>query len=228
MWNKFRNIIKSAIGQNSHGVSAKAPSFKTKHLPELSISLSGRIQSTSLLSIARSCDAATFITIVTFPVLVGSSIKEGTLSPRKTDEDPRSRPGKLLPTTILTQLFRADQVSELAEGTTLEHAIYPIKRGPTSSHTELGQFFIGRASGNDLVMVDFAISDQHACISSSRVGFSIADLQSTNGTHLNGKRINNKPQLLKDGDIVRLGRFEFTFLTPATLHEIFNEGTPTA
>jgi len=68
---------------------------------------------------------------------------------------------------------------------------------------------IGRTPTSDLTLVDEGISREHAVISWDEDGFSIEDLQSTNGTRVNGKRIRSVE--LQDGDQIQIGRTLFTF-----------------
>jgi len=69
---------------------------------------------------------------------------------------------------------------------------------------------IGRKSSNDIHLDNLAISGEHAVILKQGNDFFVEDLNSTNGT-----RINNavtKKQLLKNEDVIELGRFHLTFL----------------
>jgi FHA domain-containing protein len=55
--------------------------------------------------------------------------------------------------------------------------------------------------------MELGVSRIHAVIGQSAQGPAIADMGSTNGTFVNGKRLEpRQPQLLKYGDEVRLGR----------------------
>jgi S1-C subfamily serine protease len=67
---------------------------------------------------------------------------------------------------------------------------------------------IGRAPSADLVIPDDAaqtISWQHARIDSSADGIVLHDLKSTNGTYLNGRRVEG-PERLRVGDRIQLGQ----------------------
>ncbi|MDQ7027015.1 MAG: FHA domain-containing protein [Anaerolineae bacterium] len=84
---------------------------------------------------------------------------------------------------------------------------------------------LGRLSSGSLVdvdltpfhAVDFGVSRQHAMISPDGEGFMVKDLDSSNGTALNGLRLEpNKSYKLHDGDMLFLGRMA---LTIRFLHE---------
>ena len=63
---------------------------------------------------------------------------------------------------------------------------------------------MGRAESNDLVLNDYGASRMHASISASYNGVAIADMSSTNGTFVNGERIESLHNL-NNGDIIDIG-----------------------
>ena len=71
-----------------------------------------------------------------------------------------------------------------------------------------------------MIMPDYAISKQHAMLEIKRGNYTIMDCGSTNGTMVNGKRINKKPVSLQDGNVVGFARYEFTFLFPESLYDM--------
>ncbi len=76
-------------------------------------------------------------------------------------------------------------------------------------------FTIGRNSDCDLQIESPKVSREHAVINSDRDGFHVEDLESTNGTMVNGREIQRAD--LKDGDILVIADIEFTFAaTPPT------------
>ncbi len=68
---------------------------------------------------------------------------------------------------------------------------------------------IGRKPHNDIQLDDPTVSGQHAVILNLQNVY-VEDLGSTNGTLLNGHRINKR--MLNHGDIIRIGRHEFKFV----------------
>ncbi|MBC7499059.1 MAG: FHA domain-containing protein [Herminiimonas sp.] len=70
---------------------------------------------------------------------------------------------------------------------------------------------IGRRPENDVVIDDLAISGQHAVIVTSWGDSSLEDLNSTNGTRINGQPI--KKHFLRDKDIVELAQYQLTFIS---------------
>jgi len=76
---------------------------------------------------------------------------------------------------------------------------------------------LGRALDCDLVIPDRRVSRRHAEIRRQEEGFILRDLDSTNGTWLNGQRL-SAPALLQDGDVIAIADARFTFRDPdATL-----------
>src|SRR5579885_3668626 len=68
---------------------------------------------------------------------------------------------------------------------------------------------IGRKADNDLVLEDGSVSSRHARLVKIQSVFFLEDLQSTNGTFVNEKRIDR--QQLKDGDIAVIGKHRLVF-----------------
>ena len=65
---------------------------------------------------------------------------------------------------------------------------------------------VGRAPDNDVVINHPAVSSHHLRLEFAAGGVRVVDLNSTNGTQLNGHRIQpNSPQLLPPGDVLRIG-----------------------
>ena len=70
---------------------------------------------------------------------------------------------------------------------------------------------IGRNASTDISLADEGISREHALIlyDEGTESFSVEDLQSTNGTLVNGKRV--RSITLQHGDELRIGRTCFVF-----------------
>ena len=83
-------------------------------------------------------------------------------------------------------------------------------------------FYIGSAGGNQLEIQDKTVSREHAIILESiRIdgseGYTIQDMNSTNGTWINDKKMRKGSQAkLKDGTIIRFAQKEYKFF-PKTL-----------
>jgi len=67
-----------------------------------------------------------------------------------------------------------------------------------------GEVSIGAAAGNDLVIQHTSVSRRHAKIMLERGGIRVVDLQSTNGTFVNGARIAGSA-VARHGDEIRFG-----------------------
>lgn len=66
------------------------------------------------------------------------------------------------------------------------------------------EYAIGRSSSNDVVLADPSVSGHHARLLPHPEGFLIRDLESTNGTTVNGRPVSGD-QLLRGGEVVGLG-----------------------
>lgn len=73
---------------------------------------------------------------------------------------------------------------------------------------------IGRGPLSDLQVKDAAVSHRHALLTVSSGRCFLSDLQSGNGTYWNGQRI-QAPQLLAEGDELRVGSTTFEFVAGA-------------
>ena len=75
---------------------------------------------------------------------------------------------------------------------------------------------LGRRPYNDIVIDNLAVSGEHAVMQMSGMDVFLEDLNSTNGTYVNGKAI--KKQQLQSGDTVEIGKYKIKFV-----HEGANE-----
>lgn len=175
------------------------------------LNTSGRISLQILQKTTEIYKKPEFIRFIRQPVLAGSSIQAGSfsgLAPIGSDEMNR------------TIIFEIDDVEdEISPSETLKHAIYPLVKSESGSRAK-NTFSVGRVDGNDMIMADLAISKQHAAFEIKRGNYLIKDHGSTNGTALNGKRVEKKPMKVQDGDIVGIARYEFTFLFPESLYNM--------
>jgi FHA domain len=73
-----------------------------------------------------------------------------------------------------------------------------------------GGISIGRSSDADVRIEDRFASGVHARVYSRGANYYVEDMSSTNGTFLNGRRLNGEAQL-NDLDEVRIGNTEFRF-----------------
>jgi pSer/pThr/pTyr-binding forkhead associated (FHA) protein len=69
---------------------------------------------------------------------------------------------------------------------------------------------LGRRPYNDIVIDNLAVSGEHAVLQMVGNDVFIEDLNSTNGTYINGKAI--KKQLLAHNDTVEIGKYKIKFL----------------
>ena len=69
-----------------------------------------------------------------------------------------------------------------------------------------GEILLGRGQGNDIRISNPTVSTRHARIYTYLTVSYIEDLGSTNGTYINGKRIDK--HVLHPGDVIRLGEYE--------------------
>lgn len=75
---------------------------------------------------------------------------------------------------------------------------------------------LGRAKDNNVVFTSSKVSRRHALLhAQGGAEFSLVDLGSSNGTHLNGRRI-IQPVSLQSGDVIQIGEQSLTFQVEET------------
>lgn len=82
-----------------------------------------------------------------------------------------------------------------------EGSEYPIERERVT---------VGRGPGVDFAFADDMMSCEHAAFEQGRGGVCVVDLDSTNGTRVNGERV--AARALSHGDRVEIGRHAFELL----------------
>ena len=120
-----------------------------------------------------------------------------TLNDVETSQKPASRVASLSPTDA--ELLRSEnQVLELM----LADRRHPICESVT----------IGRSSSCDISVDDSEISRRHAEVTSHEGTLVVRDLDSTNGTKVNGRTI-GAPTALTAGDVILIGNTEISVVT---------------
>ncbi len=76
---------------------------------------------------------------------------------------------------------------------------------------------LGRRPYNDIVIDNLAVSGEHAILQMTGNEVYLEDLNSTNGTYVNGKAV--KKQLLQNSDTVEIGKYKIKYI-----NEVANAG----
>lgn len=84
---------------------------------------------------------------------------------------------------------------------------------------DLPQYVLGRHPDCNIVLESGSVSRQHAKISKNGAGFHLEDLNSRNGTFVNGKLIAEATKLV-DGDSIRICDIELTYHDDGSLSEM--------
>ncbi|MGM9992171.1 MAG: FHA domain-containing protein [Candidatus Bruticola sp.] len=85
-----------------------------------------------------------------------------------------------------------------------------VPRSPYPINKE--QIIIGRDIASDILLCNDSISRRHAEVVRSAEGWRVRDLGSSNGTFVNGQRVDE--MLLVEGDVITLGDINLTFEGP--------------
>ncbi len=73
----------------------------------------------------------------------------------------------------------------------------------------MGTTSVGRSPDNDIHVTEDRVSRKHAQITFGPGGYAIYDLNSENGTYVNGSRV--REHFLSDGDIVMVGTYKYLY-----------------
>jgi pSer/pThr/pTyr-binding forkhead associated (FHA) protein len=111
----------------------------------------------------------------------------------------------------------ADEVASVAASPDALAILRPTAPNGEQIPVRTGTFTIGRRAGNDFVIsTDPYVSGAHAMLTCDANGCYLTDVGSTNGTSVNGTRLDsNARQLLLDGDEVMIGQTSYRFETVA-------------
>ena len=96
-----------------------------------------------------------------------------------------------------------------------ELAILIGQKGPLNGQrwTLQSEMCVGRDPDCEIVITERQVSRRHARFHATSKGIQLEDLNSKNGTHINGEQITN-PILLKDGDVIQIAfAQQFAFLS---------------
>ena len=215
------NLVKRRIkGEDSYSGDSLAWQASTASPLSSMLGPSGRITLASLKWLFKESGRDDFIEFVQNPVLAGSALNSENITAAEHSEEESAEKSQALKGNK-THLVNTDDhlLKRSGPGSSLPYAIYPfIKRSNSKSPAHM--LTIGRTPDNDMIMKDMAISKAHAAIRIAKGSFFIEDCGSTNGSRLNGVRVGDKPVLLRDRDVIALGNYEFTFLYPASLHDL--------
>ena len=108
-------------------------------------------------------------------------------------------------TSIITA-FEKEDITKLGRP-------YFLSRNPGSEGKrypiEKTSITVGRSEGVDIVVVDTTVSRKHAQLEFKDNHYILTDLDSSNGTYVNGEKIDIK--IISFGDLVQFGEMKFVF-----------------
>ncbi len=100
--------------------------------------------------------------------------------------------------------------------------IYPTGAVMGQRHVlERRPLLVGRSERNDVHLPDLSVSRCHACIEPDGDGYRISDLDSTNGTFVNDRRVTD--HRLADGDYLRFGGTILRFLAGGNVEAQYHQ-----
>jgi hypothetical protein len=95
-----------------------------------------------------------------------------------------------------------------------EHGVATLTVGDHDVALGGERLALGRLRDCDICLADQNVSRKHAALVREDGGWAIEDLESTNGTFLNGKRVERAT--LRDGDVIEIGTSRLVYHAPRT------------
>ncbi|MBF0214833.1 MAG: FHA domain-containing protein [Magnetococcales bacterium] len=166
----------------------------------------GRLDYRALMQLANEQDEQAFIRCLGHWVLAGDRVISGKITPAASREieTVRFEPGRM---AALSVNFPGNLVE----------VIYVFHK-PTLPVDGVRSFTLGRTDENDFLMPDYAISRTQAVIHVFRGNrFRIRSLGGSNPVYVNDHPL-EREQLVREGDVIGLGRFRFLLLAPSALY----------
>ncbi|MCU0720304.1 MAG: diguanylate cyclase [Pirellula sp.] len=99
--------------------------------------------------------------------------------------------------------------------------IYPLDLNRRLVELTQDGLIVGRDQASDMVVNDQSVSRRHARIERHENGYTVVDLGSTNGTHVNDIRVEKAS--LASGDCVQFGSFIYKFLSSNSIELQYHE-----
>lgn len=127
-------------------------------------------------------------------------------SDRPTSVDPGAPPQSLRPASRLEQKTINTEVFSLRPAQQRDRAVLVRMDSGQAGHVtslDAPEIRLGRQLGNTIVIDDEGLSRVHARVFYDGAFYRVQDLQSSNGTYVNGARIEEAP--LTDGSVLQLG-----------------------
>ena len=211
MWTKLLGLLdggarRTAERDDSQSSDGTVESFRTM------VSRKRKISYGELKRIAQEHSESSFREFVGYPFLIGSAVVEGEVTSRSASPRPAQRRKTMLfrPAELLASLSRASDA--------VQNIVFPLAAWGDGGTLQLREYTIGSDAENDIVIADFSVSGSHAVIRYRDGRYTLLDLGSTNGTTVNGVRVESPGAELKDGDKVKFSRYEFCFIAPESLY----------
>jgi len=164
-----------------------------------------------------------FLKEVGMPFLMGKDLYEGHLGANSDQQDTlKFVHVNDVAETIKYEATTTEPVLRTVSSTNasgIAHAVYAVKKSTHSDGNEFNQISIGRSTDNDISIVDYAISKNHAVIHHLNGIFYIRDLNSTNGVSVNSVKVGPDVDFpIQFGSTINIGRFGLVFARPIDLY----------
>ena len=125
----------------------------------------------------------------------------------------RATRGKRAGTEEVTRAISIKSSGKHRASLALLHRVFPLAK---AAHAPAGPVLVGRTTENDVSIPEYSISKVHCAFEVKDGMMSVSDRGSTNGTSINGARLEQGASVpLCGGEQITMGRFTFVYETPA-------------
>lgn len=192
----------------------------------------GQISYSVLKDFVSHCSLSDFTAQSPYPFLVGKDLYEGQLKPKiggslSSTSTMRFNATEFRPPSptdskggITEELEKSPHDTKDKEKNKISHNVYVLRKKNIPGLMESANIItVGRNGMNDIVLADNVVSGKHALIHIENGMFFLEDLNSTNGTKVNYKRISPQQKVqMPLNSTIDFGRLSFVFAHPLQVY----------
>ena len=186
------------------------------------IAPTGRVNTLKLTSYINKVDRQAFALEARHPFLVARKLYEGTLSQQRQTSNTMifniNDIKEYEKSKMMGKTFNTDS-APTQDDSSINLAIFALRKQGFSKKPS-NYFTVGRVQPNDLIIADYTISKNHACIIADHGNYFLKDEGSTNGTHVASEKLGTENALqILPYDVITFGRIGYIFVPPQDLYD---------
>lgn len=180
----------------------------------------GRVNFRLLTDFVAHVDEDSFLSSFRHPLFVGKELYDGQMTKTMdtyTMKFSKSQIGIPMDSFRGASAAPETTFSQTSQGS-MNKAVYMLRRKDYSQNPP-NVITLGRSNNNDMVVADYAVSQEHAQIIIFHGMYFIVDMNSTNGTVVNDRPIHPEAKVkVMVNDTIAFGRLVFVLMSPRDLY----------